>query len=205
MEIDWNVFSKSKYFEDTPIKAYYRKPEFFIGNSSGTRIVIKNLKTKWNRGMVREVYRSINSLASPFNAPDSFKVHFDVDDDKLISGLLSWEDIKDYSLFSFECEIEGDTIDEFIYRFTPWPSMKKLSTTETTHDDSNMKKMLKMVDKDNNSIDLSNYNIGRVAFKGLIFDRDPKILSWCTRQKRFKRLYFSEWGHTGLPRWYQGV
>jgi len=194
LRIDWNIFSRSKYFEDTPIKAFYRQPEIFTSNKTGTRITIKNLKTEWTRGMVREVYRSINSLSSPFDSPDSFKITFDIDDRKLLEGLLSWEDIKEYSLFSFECEIEGNQIEKFNYKFTPWPLMKRLTSREITEKDENIRKMLKIVDVDNNPIDLAKYKIGRIKFRGLIFDRDSTILSLGVKDKQGLKKYLDNNG-----------
>lgn len=194
LRIDWNIFSRSKYFEDTPIKAFYRQPEIFTSDKTGTRITIKNLKTEWTRGMVREVYRSINSLSSPFDSPDSFKITFDIDDRKLLEGLLSWEDIKEYSLFSFECEIEGNQIEKFNYKFTPWPLMKRLTSREITEKDENIRKMLKIVDVDNNPIDLAKYKIGRIKFRGLIFDRDSTILSLGVKDKQGLKKYLDNNG-----------
>ncbi|WP_424353504.1 ATP-binding protein [Methanosarcina mazei] len=194
LKIDWNIFAKSKYFEDTPIKAYYRQPEIFTQDKTGTKIIIKNLKTAWSRGMVREVHRSINSLSSPFDSPDSFKITFDIDNKKWIEGLLSWEDIKEYSLFSFECEIEGDQIEKLNYKFTPWPLMKRLTSREITEKDEHIKKMLKIVDVDNSPINLAKYNIGKIEFKGLIFDRDSTVLSLGVKDKQGLKKYLDSNG-----------
>jgi hypothetical protein len=194
LKIDWNIFAKSKYFEDTPIKAYYRQPEIFTQDKTGTKIIIKNLKTAWTRGMVREVHRSINSLSSPFDSPDSFKITFDIDNKKWIEGLLSWEDIKEYSLFSFECEIEGDQIEKLNYKFTPWPLMKRLTSREITEKDEHIKKMLKIVDVDNSPINLAKYNIGKIEFKGLIFDRDSTVLSLGVKDKQGLKKYLDSNG-----------
>lgn len=177
LKVDWNDFRNSKYLEEMSVRITEREPVIFTGLKTGTRIVVNKLKTSWTKPMVKEVYRSINSMCSPFDAPDSFTVAFHIDKQEWIEGLLSWKQIKDYALFSIECEIEGQDISKFDYKFTPWPAMKKLHAKHITQKDDKVKKVLKMVDRDNAPINLSVAKIGVVKFKALIFDRDTKILS----------------------------
>jgi len=191
LRIEWNFFKESKYLGDVPINIYERKPEIFTGNKTGTRIIIRKLKTGWNRGMVREVYRSINSLCSPFDSPDSFKVIFDLDRKEWLEGLLSWKKVRDSALFKVECEIEGQEIKEFKYEFTPWPSMKKLHSRKVTKQSDEVKKLKKMVYKDNKPIDLSPYKIGKIRFEAFIFDRDPKILTLGVQDKKGLKEYLN--------------
>ncbi len=177
LKIDWNDFCDSKYLEEMSVRIIEREPVIFTGSKTGTKIVIKKLKSSWTKPMVKEVYRSINSICSPFDAPDSFVVTFHLDKQEWIEGLLSWKQIEDYALFSIECEIEGQNIIKFNYKFMPWPAMKKLHPRHITEKDNEVKKTVKMVDKDNVPIDLSVNKIGIVKFKALIFDRGTKILS----------------------------
>lgn len=194
IQIDWNLFKKSKYLDEVPIAIYERRPEYFTGRKTGTRITIKRLRTGWTRGMLRDVYRSINSLCSPFNAPDSFKVNFDVDKDDWLKGLLTWKDIKEYALFKFHCDIEGEEIKKFRYNFTPWPTMKKLKESQITEKDDVIYKTKRMVDGNNDPINLSNYNIGKISFKALVFDRDSKILSLGVQDKQGLKKYLDQNG-----------
>lgn len=196
IHIDWKLFKKAIYLEEVPIHIYEReKPEVFNDNTTGMRIVIKSLKkdqwnqTPWNRGMVREVFRSLNSLCSPFDAPDSFKINFHIDKKEWVEGLLSWKDIKDFALFKVESEMEGDEIKKFSYRFTPWPSMKKLSPRKILEYDDEVKKLKKMVNRFNQPIDLSIFKIGKVKFEAYIFDRDAKILSLGVQDKKGLKEY----------------
>ena len=47
----------------------------FRNGNTGTTIIIESLKSKWDRRQIREVYRNLLSLNSPFsNNNDSFKV-----------------------------------------------------------------------------------------------------------------------------------
>lgn len=104
LRINWTSFKDAKYLEEVPISINERiKPEYFTDNKTGTKIIIRRLKTSWNRLMIREIFRSLNSLCSPFDAPDSFRVDFDIDKTEWFEGILSWKDIKNYALFKAEC------------------------------------------------------------------------------------------------------
>jgi len=194
INIDWTWFKKKQYLEDVPIEIVEREPEIFKGSKTGTIITVENLKVQWSRGDVREIYRSLNSLCSPFESPDSFKINFDIDKKKWLENLLSWQEVKDYSLYGFACEIEDHLIKKFTYRFTPWSTMAKLKTRKVTDEDPEISKVTKMVDGDNNMIDLSKHKIGKVKFEALIFDRSPKILSLGVQDKKGLKDYLDENG-----------
>ncbi len=189
IKINWDIFKESKYLDEIPVRITERTPDVFTGNKSGTKIIISKLKGTWNKAMIREVYRSINSLCSPFDAPDSFRVNFETDKKEWLEGLLSWQQIKDYALFKIECEIEGHLIEKFRYKFMPWPTMRKLHHRQVTEHDIEIKKIRKMVDKDNLPIDLSVARIGKIIFEALIFDRDAKILSLGVQDKKGLKEY----------------
>lgn len=194
LKIDWHWFKKLKYLEDIPIEIIEREPEIFKGTKTGTRIIIKDLKVVWSKKDVKEVYRSINSLCSPFESPDSFTINFEIDRKEWLDKLLSWQEIKEYSLYRLDCELEGQHIKKFTYRFTPWPTMTKLSPKKITENDSEISKGKKMVDIDNRVIDLSKHKIGSVKFEALIFDRSPKVLSLGVQDKQGLKEYLNENG-----------
>lgn len=194
LNIDWNLFKKSKYLEDVPIEIIERDPEIFTGSKTGTKIIIRDLKVLWSRGDVREIYRSVNSLCSPFESPDSFTITFDIDKEKWLEKLLPWQEIKDYALYRVVCELEGHDIKKFTYQFTPWTTMSKLTSREISEKDPIIHKVTKMVDGDNKLIDLSKYKIGKVKFEALIFDKSPKILSLGVQDRKGLKDYLNENG-----------
>jgi len=176
--IDWADFEKYKYLKEAPIKIETRDPKVFTGNKTGTRIVIKKLKNSWNKEMVRDVFRAVNSIASPFDEKNSFKPKFEIDNNWL-KGLLSWEDYKDYSLFSFDITMDDDSITSFEYSFTPWKSLRLKKGRVVTHKDKYVKKLLKLRGDEKNTskfIDLRDAAIGGIRFKGHIFVLERKIL-----------------------------
>ena len=182
VKIDWTDFEKYKYLEEVPITIVERdEPRLFKNGKTGTNILISNLRKKWERGIAREVRRSITALASPFDKNDSFKPTFDIlDKPKWFEGLLDWNDVKEYSLFRFKVTIKGNAIQQFHYWFEPWPTMTKLFPREITEKDSSIDnfKTLKFIegDKQGQINDLSQFEIGTIVFEGYVFDQDPFIL-----------------------------
>lgn len=194
VKIDWTDFDNYKYLEDVPITIIERTtPRVFKDGKTGTNISISDLRKKWERGIAREVKRSITALASPFEVNDSFKPSFDVlDKPSWFDGLLKWEEVKEYSLFYFKVTMSGNSITEFKYEFTPWQSMTKLKAKKIDQDNPLIEtfKTLKYSsgETEGNPIDLGKYKIGTVVFEGYIFDQDSFVLKMGVSDKvGFKR------------------
>lgn len=184
LQIDWSIFNSSKYLADVPIEVIERKPiQKFLNNSStGTKIIIEKLKTSWTRGKVRELYRSINSLNSPFRALDSFNVKFGIDKEGWLKGLIEYDDIKDYALFKANMTLSGDKIKNYEYHFTPWKSMSKLDKRNNIIPEIDMVEDVKVktekgkMRKEPIPINVDNYKIGDIEIELLSFDLDSSIL-----------------------------
>lgn len=195
VKIDWSEFNKYKYLEEVPIKIIERQtPLHFKGNKTGTTITIGNLRKKWERGIARDIKRSITALTSPFEQNDSFKPAFDIlDKPGWFEGLLNWDDIKHYALFRFKITIEGNAITEFQYDFTPWPTMTQLfpRSVDITDKLIDTFKNLKYKDENNREshFSLSNHEIGTVKFEGYIFDLDSFVLKLGVSDKKGFKEY----------------
>jgi signal transduction histidine kinase len=201
VKIDWTIFENYKYLEDVPITIIARdNPILFKDGKTGTNILISHLRKKWERGIAREVKRSITALASPFEQNDSFKPSFDIlDKPSWFEGLLNWEDVKDYSLFRFKVTIEGNSITDFEYSFTPWSTMTKLFPRVIDINDSLIETFKTLKYKNENgkveTFSLSNYEIGKVVFEGYVFDQDPFLLKMGVSDKEgFKKYLKSNGG-----------
>ncbi len=193
VKIDWTEFNKYEYLEQVPIRIIEREsPMLFKDGKTGTNIVISSLRKTWERGMAREVKRSITALASPFENNDSFIPTFDIlDKPGWFEGLLKWDDIREYALFQFRVEMEDSLITSFNYEFTPWPTMTKVfpRTINQTNTLIENFKRLKYRDEDKNDqyFSLSDFKIGKVVFEGYIFDLDAFVLKLgVTDKKGFK-------------------
>ncbi|MBF0565117.1 MAG: sensor histidine kinase [Nitrospirae bacterium] len=198
LKINWDDISRKKYLEDVPVEIIERKPAIFT-TGSGTKIIVKRLRVPWTRVMARDCSRSITSLNSPFESDDSFRVSFKIADEgsNWLEGLLEFSDIEHYKLFTFDVSMAGNKITSFKYRFVPWETMKKLTARTITHDDREMKPLLRMVYKEENKvldIDLNLYQIGEVRFRGVIFDRDTRTLALGVQDKAGLKKYLDRNG-----------
>lgn len=182
VEINWEDFNKYRYLDQVPIKIIERiSPKHFTQGKTGTNIVISNLRKNWERGIAREVKRSITALASPFENKDSFIPTFEIlDKPGWFDGIVSWETIREYSLFKFKITMEGNAIVSFNYAFTPWQSMTKIKPREVNIDDKFVEtfKTLKYENEHRKEevLNLSEFKIGKVVFEGYVFELDPFIL-----------------------------
>lgn len=188
--IDWDEFSKEKYLKDARFEVYERTPEYFKRTKTGTKITISKLKTEWDKKMVRELYKSVFTLNSPFHKTGKFKVNIDIDDKKLLDKLPVWKDVEDFALWHFECKIKGHEITHFKYEFTPWKNLQGVKgRTLTLEDDyisdrSTLVVKSKQKGKKEEILNLSKKygdkldpkTIGEISFEGYIFDRDKTTL-----------------------------
>ena len=53
-----------------------------------------------NRGKIRELYRTINSICSPFDSPDAFKATFEIDNIKWLEEMFFGKILKKMLFFN---------------------------------------------------------------------------------------------------------
>lgn len=192
VKIDWRDFNEFKYLSEVPIKISIRKkPVLFKNGKTGTNIVISHLRKIWERGIARDVKRSISSLSSPFTKKDSFHANFEIfDKPSWFEGLVEWHDVVEYSLFHFKIKMNANKITEFKYEFTPWNTMSKLFPKEITLEDDVLLET-KHIIKDSNEqiVNLNEAKIGKIGFEGYIFDLDSFILKLGVTDKTGLRKY----------------
>lgn len=211
VRIDWNEFAKNKYLKDAKFDVFERtNPEYFKGNKTGTKIVISDLRSAWDKKMVRDLYKSVFTLNSPFHKTGKFIVEIDTDDPKLLERMPVWDDVQKFSLWHFKCKIEGYEIKEFLYEFTPWESLAGIKGRQLTEDDEYINDRSTLVyeekadgKKKETILNLSkNYGdeenpktIGPITFEGYIFDRDKFTLELNNQQgKELLKEYLNEQG-----------
>lgn len=193
LKINWRDFEQDKFLDDIKITlSENTAPTHFVNGKTGTRIVITDLKNTWSRGTVRDLYRAINSLNSPFVSSDSFKTYFKLDNQAWLKGLTTFETFKEYALYYAEAVISGSLIEKLDYEFRPWPTMSKLKPRKETLKNIRLVERREVDEtgkREMVDIDLESFKIGKVRLKLLIFDRSPKILSLGVSDKKGLKEY----------------
>ena len=180
LHIDWQLFQNVTYLNEVKIEPKINStPEFFKEKkTNGTLLRILDLKNFWTRGQIREIFRSLNSLNSPFNTDDSFNVYFKFENPDWLKGLLSFDKIKEYSLYKVDIDIINNNIEKFEYKFVPWPILNKINSRDYNNQENIEMKYKDKETRKMEDIDISKYKIGKVNMQLYIFDRDPTLLAY---------------------------
>jgi hypothetical protein len=126
---------------------------------------------------------------------DSFKPSFQIiDKSGWFDGIITWDKVCDYSLFQFDATISGNVLTNFSYKFTPWNTMTRLRGRNIELSDPIVENNLRITDDEENPVNLSQYNIGTIRFKGYIFDLDTFILKMGVSDKSGFKSYLKSNG-----------
>lgn len=207
LKINWISLNQAREINDFTVDVEEKDaPVYFENGATGTRIIIEGLKTNWERRQIREVYRNLTSLNSPFSGTnDSFKVDIR-SNSNLFSGLPSFEDIKDSGLYFGHCIIKGGEIDEFQYEFKPWSSLskvdkgRKVQKNDLIEEDLYIKGIREIIDEKGKKkrveydIDLDDFEIGEVEFDIIIYEMDAQIFNLVNSEKSSIKSYLKENG-----------
>ena len=118
LKIDWNKLDAANSIEGFPVEINVNLfPRYFNEGETGTKIIIESLKTNWDRRQLRDIYRNIMSLHSPFeDSSDKFDVTIHSNNNKLFAGLPTFEDIiSNGGLYFGSCILSGNVIKKFKY------------------------------------------------------------------------------------------
>jgi len=192
--IDWNKLSKSKNVEDFKIYVETNKEPQHFKRHSGTRIIISELKSSWDRRSLREVYRNLNSLNSPFiEKNDSFIVKV-TSNSNLFEGLPNFSDIRDSALYFGHCILKNNKITDISYEFKPWESLDKIDTGRNKITSEFNENELFLIDEDLNEISLDILKIGTIEFDVIIYELESQIFNYINTEKKSIKDYLRENG-----------
>lgn len=186
--IDWTAFSYNDYLTDVKILIEERDPIVFIGESSGTKIIIKQLSCSWNRGMLRNVKRAMTKLISPFDYNHAFEAMLATNYEDWLEGLLDFNKIKDYALFTGAFCIKGSRITNMDFDFKPYDNMIYVKAVHREETD------ILMTRNNHDIINLDDYQIGEIKLFLYVFDRDNQIISQFINDKKTFREYLNDNG-----------
>lgn len=201
VEINWQHILSKKYLDQMPvqIKEVPEEKRIFSNNESGTRILIKNLRETLDRNDIRDLYRSINSIISPynFNASDNFNINFKVPEhEDWLCDLCKIDDIFQYSLFHFTFCISNKGEYSYVYEYTPNEQLKKYTNMGkkiSSENNINLvypKKPSETVIKDKEFFK----EFGEINGEFYVYDFDPKIQNFYTNTQFVKSYLKSNGG-----------
>lgn len=201
VSIDWSKLAESKDIDDFKIDYGYSSDSHFLDKQTGTKIIVRNLKGEWNRRKLRSVFRDLTTLNSPFSEKsDSFEVLVS-SNSNVFSGLPNLEAIKNAGLYYGHCTLEGSIITEFSYEFKPWNVLDKIKSRSLTALDEYEKILIHNVEvetetgkvvKREERLDLNEYNIGRVQFDVIMYEKDSSVFSLLNVEKKGLNDYLKE-------------
>lgn len=206
LTIDWKQLESAKSIDNFPVGININLfPLHFAENETGTKIIITSLKSEWDRRQLREIYRNIMSLHSPFeDASDQFEVIIRSNNEKLFAGLPTFEDIiSNGGLYFGSCIMSGDAIKNFKYEFKPWSTLNKISSGRIITENNLNSYDIPLVGykeiegkrkPDPYNIDLNTLKIGDIRFDIIIFEMDSIIFNYVNSEKTSIKDYLKENG-----------
>lgn len=206
LTIDWSKLDTAESLEDFPVEISTNStPSEFQNGNTGTKIIIEDLKCEWQKKQLRDVYRNLMSLNSPFGeTSEDFKVEISSNNPKLFEGLPKFEDIiSNGGLYFGRCTMKGSYVTEFSYEFKPWKTLTKVKSgrqvglSSLGELDINITGSRVVEGKsklEEYDIDLDSLHIGEVKFDIIIFEMDSAILNYLNAEKTIIRNYLNENG-----------
>src|SRR3989339_324108 len=182
IKIDWKDFEEQKYLEEVNIDVFERAPEYFTGNKTGTRIVINELWKKWERALVKEIHRSINSICSPIKSPSSFEIDLilkDEDKQEWLDGMTNYKDVLDFSLFKANAKFQNRKV-TYRYDFVPEGKIEGLENREKKSEIL----LENLTDKNGNKLDIDKFKTDSLEMEFFMYDFTPMILSEYVQDKK---------------------
>lgn len=207
VEIDWTKYSEHKYLEEIPVNILQREPQIFTGDKTGTRIEISALRNIWNRGMVRDLARAINSICSPFEdfqenknkiISGEFKAKLVLpENSEWLKGILTVNEVLEYSLFQAHCDINGNNL-SYDYKFIPYRVMEeKVQPRSVRHEN------LPIKSKEYIDFDLLKKHVGPIHIDFYIYDLETKILALGVTDRKGLKEFLKENG--GIRVYREGI
>ena len=205
VHIDWEKLSNAKNLDDFKVDISECNDSLYYKNGqTGTYIVVNRLKSTWDKRQIREVYRNIMSLNSPFSdTSDTFNVEIK-SNSNIFEGLPKFEDIiSNGGMYFGKCKLTRDRIEMFKYEFKPWTSLDKIdkgrviTELDLIDEDLLLKGLHEEIGKKRLQqyyIDLDKYKIGDIEFDLIIFETDAVIFNYLNTEKTSLKTYLSENG-----------
>lgn len=134
IDIDWpNLIGGADYLDETSVLIdELDSPQYFKHGKHGTIVEISGLhKIEWTRGEVRNLYKLVTSLVSPFQGVSDFNVTLNVPDrESWLCDLPNVEDILSRSVWKFDFTLKSNGDFYWDYKFIPPKIFRSLKIRE---------------------------------------------------------------------------
>ena len=180
VEIDWNELIEKPFLDEATVKIIVRRPEVFTGETTGTRIEVRELRGgDWTRREIRRLHDQITSICSPFQASGSFQAILEVPGyETWVSDLPDVSEILDRAIWKFSFKLDKGKFD-WRYEFRQVPGFKldprivqKSGDLLKLPPQSGDERMEKKVVADEATMQ----GIGAVSGEFYVYDRDKEVL-----------------------------
>ena len=202
VSIDWRQLDYSKTIDD--FKAVVEESPSLFDDTDfqhGTKITITDLKGTWDRRKIRQVYRDLTSLNSPFGSKnDSFRVEITTNTN-VFEGLPSADDILQVAMYHVSCTIEGNEITDFNYEFRPWSQLDRIQGRKVNTLDDGDRQLLHRVEyvdergknkTRTEAFSIGDYKIGPIRLEMAIFEKDASVFSMMNMERTAINSYLKE-------------
>src|SRR5581483_5621899 len=124
VEIDWAELLQHDFLDEIEIPIEERKPKIFKGSAHGTKIDVTELRGEWTRGAIRDLHRSLTSIADPTGGPSDFQVQLKIPGhEHIVADLLDASSVLEQAMWKFDFTFNGSEI-AWTYDFKPYPGIK---------------------------------------------------------------------------------
>ena len=179
VSLNWDVLMNSQYLSRARVRIReYSTPVVFPAEQTGTKITISDVrKTKWSKSDVRNLYRAITGICSPFGGKGDFVAQLSVPGrEEWLEGLPTVNDLRQQAPWHFSFRLDDNSFC-WHYGFTPPRSMKKkIQGRSTGKEDDRLllphESGKKKVTQDAGLLQ----GIGPVSGEFVAYDGDQKIL-----------------------------
>ena len=203
VDIDWNELLSHDYLSEATVPVSAREPETFVGESTGTALIISSLRDNWTRGMARNAQRAVTSICSPFEEKADFKPQLQLDPQNgWLQGIVDSQTVIEQALFHASGHIWGvrdqGNFVSYDYEFTPPRGMDRVEG-RTEHVEGNQlpkapRRRRRFDPDDIVDSNLSDHDIGGINFTLHIFDLDPQVLSLTSTDRQGIRQFLQQNG-----------
>lgn len=131
--IDWQHLVSHDFLDEALVTIATRAPRVFLGATTGTRIMISELRSAWTRGEVRRLARQLTSLCSPFRRTVSgFRATLHVPGrESFLTDIPDVAEILQRAIWTFDFSLTAGVF-EWFYEFRGVPGLRVARRTKDT-------------------------------------------------------------------------